>query len=109
MLRRVALLVLAFGLTLMSTTPSRALARDPRPSESSGFLSGGYRVALEGCTPPYCGQLPPNESNIFLENLNGNGRRRVTNGELLYFTPSWSPDGSRVAVMGTVGEFFDKR
>src|SRR5689334_4354721 len=86
MRRGVGLRVLFAGLTVPAMIAGGA-ASSAAPADARSDLSGGYRIALEGCAPPYCGVIPPNESNIFLENLNGHGRREVTNGDLLYYSP----------------------
>jgi TolB protein len=66
--------------------PSRGLSRPPAPAWSPD----GQEIAFLG--KPY-GSL-----ELYVININGSGRRRLTqNASVTDTTPAWSPDGRRIA------------
>src|SRR3979411_3352533 len=61
------------------------------PGAQATFLGANGRIAFSR-SPPRAAQ------NIFSITPSGRGRRQLTSGTFLDFTPSWSPGGTVLAV-----------
>jgi Tol biopolymer transport system component len=66
-------------------------------------LTAGYAVSPDGSEVAYYGRAEKGSTQVFVANLDGTHVRQITHNavaRLIWSTPEWSPDGTKIAYVG---------
>ena len=79
--------------------------RSPLPESIVGTedWTAGYAVSPDGSEVAYYGRAENGSAQVFVANLDGAHVRQITHNavaELIWSTPGWSPDGTKIAYVG---------
>jgi Tol biopolymer transport system component len=65
--------------------------------------TAGYAVSPDGSEVAYYGRAEDGSAQVFVANLDGTHVRQITHNavaQLIWSTPGWSPDGTKIAYVG---------